>query len=211
MDEFNVLDPRCFGQPLTMPGKELRWSAHTQYRNPRSIPQVIGFHSGAIVSPKAREIIEQHQAPNVEFIPLDIYHKNTDELIAEWWFLNVFNWKKVFDLTRSRASYRDYPFTGGLAQIDQRFGAQEMFNMEYLEVDVEQTRDPFFLAEVPSTLVWNNVFVSNRLRRELDRAVMKKDRSFTRAFDNFDEWPGKPASFLMAAIKQTDEYYLGAA
>jgi hypothetical protein len=99
--KLDAMDPRSFGRSfLADAGPDLLWHARTQCKSLDALKDVYGFHCGAIVSPRAQTIIQEDNIPNIGFIPVEIHCKNDfNNVLGTWWFVNVFNWRKVFDFS----------------------------------------------------------------------------------------------------------------
>lgn len=188
---YDALDPRSFDRSfLDEPGFAPVWHAGTEVESLDELNELYGFHSGAIVSPRVRRIIEEEKVPNVEFIPLEIRTWEAKRLLGEWWFVNVFNWRKVFDFDRSKVSYTDFfqPITG-LRTISRRFGELVVRGWQVLEVHQEAITDGLFLAEAPSEALWGNVFISEHLAHQINDGLPKERQIYFTPFW-LDKGPG---------------------
>jgi hypothetical protein len=175
---LNTLDPRSFGRSfIAQAGPDLLWHARTEVKSLDRLKDLHGFHSGAIVSPRAKDIIESENIPNIEFIPVAIRYMDTDTMLGTWWFVNVFNWRAVFDLQRSKVKYVDFyePITG-TRQISRRFGEKLIAEWDILEANKEATGDGLFLAEAPTEKIWNRIFISRHLAERLNEGLPKDRR-----------------------------------
>ncbi len=82
-----------------------------------------------ITSKRIKDIVEQENIPNIEFIPMRVFYKESDEFIADMWVINIFNWKNVFDYAQSDVIYNEYPFGETLEdRISSRFGDKRIIN-----------------------------------------------------------------------------------
>ncbi|HEY6816418.1 MAG TPA: hypothetical protein VI168_12825 [Croceibacterium sp.] len=177
---FDSLDPRSFGRSfLAATGPATVWHARTEVESLDQLDDLYGFQSGAIVSPRARAIIESRGIPRIEFIPLKIYRDDSDVPLGTWHFLNVFNWRRPFDLVRSRVRYADFyqPVTG-TRQISRRFGDRAIAEWDVLEINWREMEDDLLIAEAPSERIWCNVFISERLAHTLNHGL-PSDRQIT--------------------------------
>lgn len=173
---MDTLDPRSFGRSfLAQTGPDTLWHARTECKSLDALKDLHGFHGGAIVSPRARAIIEQDGVPNIEFIPVEVQYKDTGTVLGTWWFVNVFNWRSAFDFSRSEADYVDFqqPIKG-LREISHRFGERALRDWDVLEVNQDEITDGLFLAKAPSERIWGKVFIAERLARKLNEGLPKK-------------------------------------
>lgn len=189
---LDTLDPRSFGRSfLAHAGPNLVWRGRTEVKSLDKLKDLYGFHCGAIVSRRARAIIESQQIPNVEFIPVEIFYKNSDTVLGSWWFVNVFNWRKLFDLERSKATYQDFADPAqGLLQISRRFGGRLLADWQRLEVVEGALEDGLALAEAPAERIWSRVFISQGLAEKLNDGL-SKDRQiyFEKFWLDGGRWP----------------------
>lgn len=117
-----------------------------------------------LTSRRIKEIIEQENIPNIEFIPMRVFYKQTDEFMADMWVINVFNWKNVFDYAQSDVIYNEHPFGEMLEdRISSRFGDKRIIDWNYLKVNIDETKDGLFLAKGPSVRIWQRPFISKSL------------------------------------------------
>lgn len=189
---LNPLDPRSFGRSfLAEAGPDLVWRARAEVKSLEKLNDLYGFHCGAIVSSRARDIIGAQGLPNIEFIPLEILYKSTDTVLGTCWFLNVFNWKKLFELERSKATYQDFPEpVSGLLSISRRFGEQLLTDWQRLEVNEGVIEDGLVLAEAPSERIWNKVFISEELAEKLNHGLPKERQiHFEKFWLDGGRWP----------------------
>lgn len=188
---MNPLDPRSFGRSfLAETGPDTLWHARAEAGSLDDLKDLYGFHCGAIVSPRARAIIEEDGVPNIEFIPLEILQGDSDRMLGQWWFVNVFNWRKVFDFKRSKLAYDDFPLPPqGLNGITLRFGDRFISEWDLLEVDPEALEDGLFLAEAPMERIWSRVYIAERLALRLNEGLPTERRIH---FEQFwlDRGPG---------------------
>ena len=183
---FDTLDPDCFGKRLMgQADKGLRWRAASELKWVARLPELNAFYGGVIASPRVKQCIEHFQSDNIEFIPLDIYYEKTDEKIAEWWFINVFNWKDVFDYEISQLDYADYEFPTPLncmTAVSARFGRRPISSWTSLKINKCQTSDGLFLAKSSSRHFWHNIFISMKLANELKKFSIKPNFFFFKYF-----------------------------
>lgn len=165
--EFDTLDPDCFGKSLVAKSSEqIRWRAISDVSTVAKLPELNALYGGLIASPRVKECIERFQSFKLEFIPIDIYYSKTDSKIAEWWFINIYNWKNVFNYGDSKLEYAKSDFEKPLncvTSVSARFGSRAILNWTSLSVNVDQTMDGIFLAESTTKRIWENIFISRHL------------------------------------------------
>lgn len=189
---FDSLDPRSFGRSfLSSAGPETVWQARADVRDIGDLKELHGFQSGAIVSPRVKSLIESFRVPNIEFIPLQVLYRDTDEVIASWFFLNVFNWCDIFDFDNSDVDYNEFfqPITG-LRKISSSFGERAIVGFRRIEVDKRQLKDDLYLARAPMETIWKNVFISPDLADKINGLFAESKRITFRRFW-LDGGPGK--------------------
>jgi hypothetical protein len=140
-----------------------------------------------------RKIIEDYygstgEAPEIEFLPLQIFHRRKhDVLLGEWWYLNVFHWKEVFDLSRSKGVvyYRPPAEWADMdrAQFQARFAydGKQIYEAEDLAPLPQAYEGGFYLAKLPYHRVLSNLFVGYELGRLMkEKCPAKKEIAFQR-------------------------------
>ncbi len=163
-----------------------------------------------MTSKRIKEIVEAENIPNIEFIPMRVFFKMTDELLADMWVINVFNWKDVFDFEKSDLIYSETPFGKTVDdRISCRFGNRRIVDWYYLKVNVDETRDGLFLAKGPSHNIWNYPFISKPLADKIMAAVnpslpLRQKLSFSRFSLN-----GHPDPEITSLERRSDYSYAG--
>lgn len=189
---FDPLDPCSFGRSfLSGAGPETVWHARADVRDFKDLKELHGFHCGAIISPRVKSLIEDFGVPNIEFIPLRVLYRDTEEVIANWFFMNVFNWRDVFDFGNSDVDCTDFfqPISG-LRKISSSFGERAIADFRRLEVDKRQLRDGLYLARAPMEKIWNNVFISPHLADKIN-GLFKEGKGIDFRKFWLDGGPGK--------------------
>lgn len=170
---LDVLDPWQFGRSiLSASATAIRWLATTPFPDVRTLRELYPFHFGAVVSPRVRQLIEEIGAVDVEFIPLTILWEGSGQPIGEWWFVNVFCWRDVFDYSRSRLEYTEFseeldPWQARSAE----FGRAAITEIHELVATPEAFAGGLFLARGSSTAIWSRVFVGTELARRINDGV----------------------------------------
>jgi hypothetical protein len=170
---LNTLDFHRFGKPmLPDAGGALVWQARTPLASTAALRELHPFHSGAMITPRTKRIIEDFGAPEVEFIPLRIIAAATGELLDEWWFVNVFHWRDIFDFRASKLKYRRFPKDPGRsAAVSAQFGARMIVEIEALVATPAAQTGGLFLARGPSEAIWRNVFIGRELAARINDGV----------------------------------------
>ena len=127
---LNSFDPRLYGNSfISSYGTGLEWRAKFEKRKVKPDKFFHSFAMSIITSKRIKDIVEQENIPNIEFIPMRVFYKESDEFIADMWVINVFNWKNVFDYAQSDVIYNEYPFGETLEdRISSRFGDKRIIN-----------------------------------------------------------------------------------
>lgn len=166
-------DLRFYGNSyISSYGQGLEWKGQLEYRKVRFDRFFHSFGTLILTSQKIKEVIEEEDIPNIEFIPMRVFYKQSDEFIADMWIINVFNWKDVFDYEQSDLVFNQYPFDqSAMDRISARFGDKRIINWNYLKVNIDETRDGLFLAKGPSINIWERPFISKPLADKIMAAV----------------------------------------
>lgn len=171
---LDVFNPDHFGKPyLPADGSELRWPGLTKRKSLKGITDIYPFHGGAIISPRVCKIIESFQTQGIEYIPLDLFHWKTKELVAEWWFMNVFEWRDIFDFSAS--TFTSEPFQdswGGLKNLERRFGDQRIKRIEKLVISKSADLSGIFLAKATTEAICMKVFVGFELATAINEGLL---------------------------------------
>lgn len=171
---FDVFDFHRWGRPwLPQAGGSMTWTANTNRSSTAELRGMYPFHSGAMISPAVRRIIEEVGAIDVEFIPLRIVNRETGILLDdEWWFVNVFRWKDIFDFAKSRFEYREMPRRiDGSNSVSARFGAVSITEIYDLAVRPQAYTDGLFLARATTEKIWSRVFIGHELALRINEGV----------------------------------------
>jgi hypothetical protein len=170
---LNSLDFYRFGKPmLPDAGGVLVWEARTPLASTAALRELHPFHFGAMITPRTKRIIEDFGAPEVEFIPLRIIAAGTRELLDEWWFVNVFHWRDIFDFPASKLKYRRFPKDPGRSvAVSAQFGKRMIVEIEELVATPAAQTGGLFLARGPSEAIWRNVFIGRELAAQINDGV----------------------------------------
>jgi hypothetical protein len=200
-------DILAYGQSFTASyGPGLTWRGQVPRRKVDFDQYFYSFSSVILTSPKIKEIIEVENIPNIEFIPMRIFYKNTDEFIGDAWAINVFNWKNVFDFDNSEVITNENPFGEMLEdRISSRFGSKRIIDWDFLKVNVDETQDGLFLAKGPGYDIWKQIYISkplaDKIRAAVNPSLPMRDRigfrrfSMNRLLDQQVGFDGQPAEF----------------
>jgi hypothetical protein len=200
-------DIRAYGKSITASyGPGLTWRGQVPGRKVDFDQYFHSFSSVILTSPKIKEIIESENIPNIEFIPMRIFYKNTDEFIGHAWAINVFNWKDVFDFDNSDVITNENPFGEMLEdRISSCFGSKRIIDWDFLKVNVDETQDGLFLAKGPGYHIWKQIYISkplaDKIRAAVNPSLPMRDRigfrrfSMNRFLDQQVGFDGQPAEF----------------
>jgi hypothetical protein len=162
---IDVFNPDHFGSPyLPTDGSELRWHGLTKRKSLKGITDIYPFHGGAIISPRVRKIIESVQTQGIEYIPLDLFHWKTKELVTEW--------RDIFDFSAS--TFTSEPFKdhwGGLRNLERRFGSQRIKKIETLVISKSADLSGIFLAKATNEVICMRVFVGFELAAAINEGL----------------------------------------
>lgn len=205
--KINVFDTRLYGESFTASyGPGLEWRGQINNRNENLDQQFYSFATFILTSQRIKEIIEAEDIPNIEFVPVRMYYKGTDEFITYMWVINVFNWRNVFDFANSDVIFSENPF-GEMFEdrISRRFGDKRIIDWNFLKVNVDETRDGLFLARGPMRYFWKQIFISkplaDKIRAEINPKLPKGKKisfgrfSMNRFLDRQVGFEGQPAEF----------------
>jgi hypothetical protein len=158
---LDTMNPDHFGSRLLQPGSEIRWTATTPVMDVGTLSGFDPFHSGAMISPAVKQVLTDLQLEDLEYIPLEVRHRTSGSLLAEWWFVNVFGWRDVFDLDASSYDIEEFrsPATG-FQRLEARFGHQRAVRLRSLQLHPRFTPRGLFLARFPNEKVCLRVFVA---------------------------------------------------
>jgi hypothetical protein len=175
---LDTMNPDHFGRSyLPDNGDPLKWFATTLKSSVKEIGEFYPFHGGAMISPRFRKIIEDVQHDGIEFLPLEIRHRSTSEVIDNWWFVNVVIWKEVFDLTKSHVKWEEFakPLVGW-AKLESKFGSKRITKIDSLVAFPAAYDGGLFLAKAPSEIICSRVFIGNELAQRLNFALPKSKK-----------------------------------
>lgn len=171
---FNPMNPNHFGRSFLRPdyAERIVWTADTDEDSTSNINEFHGFHCGATISPRIRRIIEDYGCPNIEFIPVNIVSRRDGRKIDEWSFVNVFDWRDIFDLQRSVATWVDFPQPmAPTFELLRRFGDKLMIKVEELVLLPDADLSGLFLAKGPSETICRNVYIGQELADRINEGM----------------------------------------
>lgn len=198
---LNVENYKHFGRPFMRKGLPLlQWGARTDAKSISGIAELHCFHSGLLISSRIRAVIEAYDSLNLEFIPLKIWQRNTETLLADdWWFCNVYNWKDAFDFGSSDFDSEDFleledGYCGSL-RLAQQFGPKLITSVRKLSVLPQALEGGLFLARAPMLRICTRVFVGRELGHEI---VLKVNETAPReSFVELEEFnPAAPRRII---------------
>ncbi len=192
---LDFMSYRAFGYPL-MPknGKAPVLRAVSLDENLDNVkPLTPCTRSGAIITNRAKEIIESFDIPNIEFFPVDVVRgqefkmssviSNRPQPKPEWlgdkvgkmWYLNVFNWIDAIDLSKSDFDTKSIdvsPMSADQIKKTYRFGTDIFNPIRYIHLRAERMKQHLFLLEAPDHDIWSKVYISDELL-----AALNEDRT----------------------------------
>ena len=205
--------PQHFGQRYQQPDmQQIRWRARCTAKNLNRAEQITIHNTGLILSPRLRQVVEEHDITNVEFIPLDIYHEKSGEQLADdWWALNCFNWKAVddvFDLSSAELIWKDWGDPDD--KVRWKFGLSPrsrymmQFNPRYIGEIISLPARPaayeggLFMVRLPRHEFFEKVFMGLELQRHLATYLRRNDLGFWQMYRLKDriQWASPPSSTL---------------
>jgi hypothetical protein len=172
--------------------EKIIWHAVTKSKSTADLSEFFGFHCGAMVSPRVRSIIEEYGIPNIEFIPLKILHSKgkgwesiADDVkeIGDWWFVNVFNWRDIFDFERSKLEWEDFlqPLVGR-SKFEHQFGERRIAKIDELVLLPSADTTGLYLARGPRADICRKVFIGEELAERINADLPPKRRTFFKPF-----------------------------
>lgn len=182
--QHNSSDPDHLGRALLVEGSPMPpWRAESRRKDLDRLWGLYPFDFGAMVSPRIREVIERVSTVGIEFIPLEVYHAKTGVVLGDWWFMNVFNWRQVFDLDRSDVEWRELSGNNPLPMPLQRmFGNRYIRYITRLTALPEAWEGGFYRAAIPQTVTSAKVFLGREMIEALEAARPGIADTFFRSF-----------------------------
>jgi len=158
---FDTMNPDHFGAQLLPAGDGIRWIATTTTTDIAALSGFYPFHAGAMISPDMKLALDELQLQDLEYIPLEIRHRTTGSPLAEWWFVNVFGWRDVFDLQASSYDSEEFRHPlSGFQRLEARFGERRATRIKSLLVHPAFKPNGLFLAKFPNEQICMRVFIS---------------------------------------------------
>lgn len=158
---LDTMNPGHFGSRLLQSGSEIRWTGTTPVMDIDTLSGFHPFHSGAMISPTVKQAFDGLAFEDLEYIPLEVRHRQTGALLADWWFVNVFGWRDVFDLNTSSFDFEEFRNpVSGFQRLEARFAQRRACNIRSLQLNPMFTPHGLFLAKFPNEKVCLRVFMA---------------------------------------------------
>lgn len=159
VDQYNATDEVEYeyskGKTIAKIVKPIR--LFYKYKMKRMPDYLTGIHLFPVVSRRFKELLEKERIDNLEFHPVDLICKKTNEVDRSYSFLNILKNVECFDRENSVFETPEY---------DDKLIA-EVYNLA-IDENLISGRDLVRMAEIPSVIL-----ISKRLKTAIEKARLK--------------------------------------